>query len=779
MNTHKIFNLILIFVFAFSLFGMPEPVLAQEYYSNIEVTTSRPEIIARGWSSDSEIMLSIDDVSNGPGDDYTETTRMGPASWDTTQIVAQFDLAYKFALKPGDLITVTDGVVPMDYTVQELELSNVDVQSDTVSGTGTSGHVLQICVNVPYFCAVTRYVTVGSSGDWIADFHAPGAQPEELETIDIQPSDKVRAIDQDEYGNRTDMSWPAYVANFQITTCAICDDWNIQVGGGVPLGMMSTLTIDDPSDGVGVDYTRTAIVGESPWSSDPNDSRAVFSLPDIGLHPGFIVTVKVGTISKTMIISPLALTVLDVDADTISGVATPGAMVDVWVWDNINPPVNRYTITDPVTGKWTADFHVPGNLPDNTIVDLVYGSHGGLYENNAQGDTTWADWPPFYHIEASATDDWVHAREWPKNTLMTLQIDDPNTSQSVDYSATATMEQNPWNPNYDDIMANFDLKDKFDLQPGNIITITGGGATKTYTVKQVQVTTFDLQADTIAGMANPGAHMQICVNTPDACTNRYVIADSSGNWLVNYHVPGTQPDEQQTLDLKADSNGGAAVLGADDSSTWVGWYVPTNQPPIADAGSDQTTFAGNIVTLNASASSDPDGDALTYAWDLDNDGQYNDAAGVTTTTSFNQAGDHIIGLQVTDSGGLNNTDTVTVTVLPWTLRGFYQPVDMNGVYNVVKGGSTVPLKFEIFAGTTELTSISDIKSLTYAQTSCDASATTDEVEALATGNTILRYDITSGQFIYNWKTPKTAGTCYRVTMTTVDGSTLMAYFKLK
>jgi predicted secreted protein len=29
------------------------------------------------------------------------------------------------------------------------------------------------------------------------------------------------------------------------------------------------------------------------------------------------------------------------------------------------------------------------------------------------------------------------------------------------------------------------------------------------------------------------------------------------------------------------------------------------------------------------------------------------------------------------------------------LKGFYQPVDMNGVYNIVKNGSTVPLKFEI------------------------------------------------------------------------------------
>jgi hypothetical protein len=113
---------------------------------------------------------------------------------------------------------------------------------------------------------------------------------------------------------------------------------------------------------------------------------------------------------------------------------------------------------------------------------------------------------------------------------------------------------------------------------------------------------------------------------------------------------------------------------------------------------------------------------------------------------------------------------------PLTLKGLYQPVDMNDVYNNIKGGRTVPLKFEIFAGSTELTDIIYIKSLTYAQTSCDANAITDEIETIATGGTSLRY--ADGQFIYNWKTPKTAG-CYRVTMTTIDGSSLAAYFKLK
>ena len=42
-----------------------------------------------------------------------------------------------------------------------------------------------------------------------------------------------------------------------------------------------------------------------------------------------------------------------------------------------------------------------------------------------------------------------------------------------------------------------------------------------------------------------------------------------------------------------------------------------------------------------------------------------------------------------------------------------------------------------------------------------------------------RYDTTGGQFIYNWKTPGSAGQCYRVTMATQDLTTLVAYFKLK
>ena len=155
------------------------------------------------------------------------------------------------------------------------------------------------------------------------------------------------------------------------------------------------------------------------------------------------------------------------------------------------------------------------------------------------------------------------------------------------------------------------------------------------------------------------------------------------------------------------------------------------------------------------------------------DGSCN-VSGYATTVGL-----HTLTATAKDWAGNQATGTRSYSVLPWTLNGFYQPVDMNGVYNIVKNGSTVPLKFEIFAGSTELTDIAYIKSLTYAQTSCDASATTDEIETTATGGTSLRYDSSAGQFIYNWKTPRTAGKCYRVTMMAIDGSSLVAYFKLK
>ena len=115
-------------------------------------------------------------------------------------------------------------------------------------------------------------------------------------------------------------------------------------------------------------------------------------------------------------------------------------------------------------------------------------------------------------------------------------------------------------------------------------------------------------------------------------------------------------------------------------------------------------------------------------------------------------------------------------VAPMEFVGFSSPVDMNGAINVVKGGSTVPLKFEVYQGGVELTDVSVIASFTVSRTTCDTGVVEDEIEFTTTGNTSLKYS--GGQFHQNWKTPKVKG-CYKVVVTTIDGATLEAYFKLK
>jgi hypothetical protein len=142
-------------------------------------------------------------------------------------------------------------------------------------------------------------------------------------------------------------------------------------------------------------------------------------------------------------------------------------------------------------------------------------------------------------------------------------------------------------------------------------------------------------------------------------------------------------------------------------------------------------------------------------------------------------GTHTMTATALDVAGNSYSEQRTYEVKHWTLNGFFPPVDMGYVFNVVKNGSTVPLKFEIFAGPTELTDVGYVGPFMYAQTSCDATAITDPIETTSTGGTSLRYDPVAGQFVYNWKTPKIPGACYLVTVTTLDGSSLTAYFKLK
>jgi glucose/arabinose dehydrogenase/PKD repeat protein len=92
-------------------------------------------------------------------------------------------------------------------------------------------------------------------------------------------------------------------------------------------------------------------------------------------------------------------------------------------------------------------------------------------------------------------------------------------------------------------------------------------------------------------------------------------------------------------------------------------YTAGNTSPTAVATATPTSGPAPLtVAFDATGSSDPDvGDSLTYAWDLDGDGQYDDSTAANPTHTYATAATYTAGLRVTDNHGAFGTDTVSIS----------------------------------------------------------------------------------------------------------------------
>ena len=93
-------------------------------------------------------------------------------------------------------------------------------------------------------------------------------------------------------------------------------------------------------------------------------------------------------------------------------------------------------------------------------------------------------------------------------------------------------------------------------------------------------------------------------------------------------------------------------------------YSPTNLPPVAVAAADPSDGpVGLMVQFDAAGSTDPNaGDVLTYAWDLDADGQFDDSTLLQPSYQYLTQGQYPVGLRVTDDSAELDTDIVLITV---------------------------------------------------------------------------------------------------------------------
>ncbi|HWI73409.1 MAG TPA: PKD domain-containing protein, partial [Baekduia sp.] len=179
------------------------------------------------------------------------------------------------------------------------------------------------------------------------------------------------------------------------------------------------------------------------------------------------------------------------------------------------------------------------------------------------------------------------------------------------------------------------------------------------------------------------AHDRVDVADADGANRHPLVAESGADW-PQWSPDGTRvafttragTDGETVATIKPDGTGRHAVASPDVVAlSWLIERGTGNHAPVAAFTVDPAQpFAGGDTTLTGAAT-DSDGTIASERWDLDGDGQYDDATGHVAHTTFATAGAHTVRLKVKDNSGTVATAEQTLTVLAAGMPGASFAVD--------------------------------------------------------------------------------------------------------
>jgi hypothetical protein len=182
-------------------------------------------------------------------------------------------------------------------------------------------------------------------------------------------------------------------------------------------------------------------------------------------------------------------------------------------------------------------------------------------------------------------------------------------------------------------------------------------------------------------------------NNPDMCTGSTVVKhafpavyDGAGD------IDWGATAKNYTVTLRVQDNSDPYKYSTDEAIVHI---TPPPWPPVADPNGPYTAGKCETITLDGSESYDPNGELypdpthpwhgeiISWDWDLDNDGEYDDASGQTVSWVSCDKGIYVVGLQVTNNfSEADATDVVISVVNRWPIA------DANGPY-FCSGGEVV------------------------------------------------------------------------------------------
>ncbi|MDH3294533.1 MAG: hypothetical protein OER95_09465, partial [Acidimicrobiia bacterium] len=521
------------------------------------------EIHGYGWEEGVEVTVAVDDPGTPANPDWTDTRLAVPADWDPSTGFVQFQpFVDDFVIEPGFVVTMTQLGITTTHVVTSLEVTDVNPDTDVVSGVGDEGAL--ITVSVWDDIGTWREVTV-TGGTWSADFSVagPGGVP-----VDITRGTAGEASQTEVDNNSTQWTWwvpnPAFSVETPNSVWSVNDGW-------VP-GRTVTVIVDDdpnPGDDVPLFQTTTPVTswGPRPWEAGWNINNLGFTIA-----PGHYVTVDDGVeVTKTLQVAELTITAVDETNDLVSGTAVAGAQVEVNACEQFL--CGNRTVTADAAGTWVADFAVPGpGDHEQDVIDIQSGIGGAAQIVDADGDSTHRGWhlqEPYFGVDVIHEEMW--AVNWPAGETLTFQVYADDTATDLLWTDTMTVYGTPWQ----NTEAGYRFWSEFDVAAGQYFTVSDGVITKELVVSTLTVTAVDPGSDVYTGTVDPTVSADV---TSEVCAwARRIDGSDDGLELCDLPDPATGEwtiDFAGVGDIIPGDHLGAYQRDADGDETSHAWHVP-------------------------------------------------------------------------------------------------------------------------------------------------------------------------------------------------------------
>jgi hypothetical protein len=299
--------------------------LTCEAHPNLVAFPENDAVEAWEWPDEATLTLTID---HAPGLSWSGTA--SPTPWGDPRTFFRFEFGSDYDLQVGDEVTVTDGTTSRPHIVQNLAVTEVNGDEDTVTGTADTGAVVQVW---PHETGQLLEDTA-VDGSWQVDFSG---------LFDLVKGTCGRSQIPDDAGNATAVDW--CIPNPRIIA-SITDDWFRveEFPQSAPLDM--AVYASQGGDLLWEDHTRTTDENGFAWMN--------LWEPNLDLKPSMYLVVASGDVAKDIVLENVLLYVFDTDADYLAGSAPPDRQL--WVGTGNEDYGCGMDVMSGPDGAWAADF---------------------------------------------------------------------------------------------------------------------------------------------------------------------------------------------------------------------------------------------------------------------------------------------------------------------------------------------------------------------------------------------------------------------------------------